>query len=426
MSTKWKKTNFRGVRYHEHPTRKHGIKMDQYFTIRYALGDKANPEDYNIKEEGLGWASQGWTAAKAYDRLRELKENRKIGKGPQTLAEKRELEKKRKETEKAELEKQKKENITLNKYFYNSYYPDAKISKKEDSYNHEETHFRLWIEPVVGKKPLKDLSEFDARRIAKSLLDAGKKPRTVQYVMATLRQVWNKARREKIVYGDSPTRNVKMPKFDNKRQRFLNHDEANLLLSTLREKDESIYKMALLSLHSGMRASEIFKLTWGCVDTEHGVITILDTKSGHGRAAFMTDQIKKMFNGIKCGKNDDFVFLRKDKKPYAEIPTLFRDIITKLKFNENVSDARQRVCFHTLRHTMASWHAGGGTDLYVLKELLGHGSITLTERYSHLSNGALQEATRGFEKSVKAATKQAGQVVNFKKKENKGNRSTGR
>src|SRR5208283_5637603 len=76
MSAKWKKTNFRGVRYHEHPTRKHGVKMDQYFTIRYALGDKANPEDYNIKEEGLGWASQGWTAAKAYDRLRELKENR--------------------------------------------------------------------------------------------------------------------------------------------------------------------------------------------------------------------------------------------------------------------------------------------------------------------------------------------------------------
>ncbi len=48
MSAKWKKTNFRGVRYHEHPTRKHGVKMDQYFTIRYALGDKANPEDYDI------------------------------------------------------------------------------------------------------------------------------------------------------------------------------------------------------------------------------------------------------------------------------------------------------------------------------------------------------------------------------------------
>jgi site-specific recombinase XerD len=64
---------------------------------------------------------------------------------------------------------------------------------------------------------------------------------------------------------------------------------------------------------------------------------------------------------------------------------------------------------------MASWHAEGGTDLYVLKELLGHGSIVLTERYSHLSNGALQQATRGFEKAVKAASKKTGQVLNFKK-----------
>jgi site-specific recombinase XerD len=173
--------------------------------------------------------------------------------------------------------------------------------------------------------------------------------------------------------------------------------------------------MALLSLHTGMRASEIFKLTWGCVDTQRGIITILDAKSGKGRPAFMTEQIKNIFNEMKHGNNDDIVFLRKDKNPYTEIPTLFRDIVTDLKFNENVSDTRQRVCFHTLRHTMASWHAEGGTDLYILKELLGHGSITLTERYSHLSNGALQEATRNFGKKVKTATNKAGQVVNFPK-----------
>ncbi|MDD5524228.1 MAG: site-specific integrase [Smithella sp.] len=233
--------------------------------------------------------------------------------------------------------------------------------------------------------------------------------------MATLRQIWNKARRGKIVSGDSPTRNVKIKKFDNRRQRFLSHTEAALLLAALKEKDETVYKMALLSLHTGMRASEIFKLTWGCVDTQRGIITILDAKSGKGRPAFMTEQIKNIFNEMKHGNNDDIVFLRKDKNPYTEIPTLFRDMVTDLKFNENVSDTRQRVCFHTLRHTMASWHAEGGTDLYILKELLGHGSITLTERYSHLSNGALQEATRNFGKKVKTATNKAGQVVNFPK-----------
>ena len=104
---KWIKVKFPGVRYREHPTRKHGKRRDQYFTIRY----KVNGKD---KEEGLGWASQGWTAAKAYDRLKELKANRKAGEGPQTLAEKRAIEDKRKETEKTERELTEKGRITFN------------------------------------------------------------------------------------------------------------------------------------------------------------------------------------------------------------------------------------------------------------------------------------------------------------------------
>ena len=65
VMAKWIKTNFPGVRYREHPTRKHGKRRDQYFTIRYKLAGKD-------REEGLGWASENWTAAKAYDRLKEL------------------------------------------------------------------------------------------------------------------------------------------------------------------------------------------------------------------------------------------------------------------------------------------------------------------------------------------------------------------
>lgn len=151
-------------------------------------------------------------------------------------------------------------------------------------------------------------------------------------------------------------------------------------------------------------------MTGGCIDTERDIITILDAKSGHGRAAFMTAQIKIIFDGMKCGKNDDFAFLRKDKKPYTEIPILFRDIITNLKLNENVSDTRQRLCFHTLRHTMASWHAEGGTDLYILKEFLGQGSITLNERSSHLSNGALQEATRALKRRLRQQRSKPGKL----------------
>ncbi len=52
----------------------------------------------------------------------------------------------------------------------------------------------------------------------------------------------------------------------------------------------------------------------------------------------------------------------------------------------------QRVTFHTLRHTFASWLAMDRISPFHLKELLGHSDLKLTERYSHLSESALKAA----------------------------------
>lgn len=402
MAVKWIKAKSPGVRYHEHGSRKNGVRFDRYYSIRYKLNGKD-------KEEGLGWASQGWTEQKAVERLAELKQNQRTGEGAQTLQEKREKAKEQRQAEKEAQEQAQKENITIKQYFKDIYYPAAMTHKKKQSYSKEETHFRLWIAPVIGDKPLKEVAEFDVRRINKKILAAGKAPRTAQYILATLRQIWNMACRDGIVTGASPTRNVKIPKFDNRRKRFLSHSEAIALLCKLKERNEQIYRMAFLALHTGMRASEIFKLTWGCIDSERGIITILDAKSGKGRVAFMTAQIKEMFSNMTSDsekrKNDDLVFPNRDGNVYTEISIIFRNAVVDLKFNENVSDPRQRVMFHTLRHTFGSWHAEAGTDLYVIKELLGHGSIQLTERYSHLSNGILSNATKTLENVMRNAEK---------------------
>jgi site-specific recombinase XerD len=406
---KWIESPSKGVRYREHSTRKHGkIKKDRYYAIRYQ-------KNGNRKEEGLGWASDGWTLDKAIAELVKLKEAAQKGEGPTRLAEKRDLEDKRKETEQKERKKREKANITINKYFEDTYYPTAKTHKKKQTYKKEELHFRLWIAPIIGIKPIKDVTPFDIERIKKKLLDAGKAPRTAQYVLATARQIWNMARRDGLVTGDSPTRSVKIAKFDNRRQRFLRHKEAGILLKRLRGNNEQVYQMALLSLYTGMRASEIFNLTWGCIDTEHSIIIILDAKSGKGRKAFMTKQIKQMFIAMPKGKHDDLIFPNKNGKPYTEIPRPFRDAVKELKFNDDVSDPRQRVCFHSLRHSFGSWHAEAGTDLYVIKSLMGHGSITLTERYSHLSEGTIQMATRNLERTAGIKKKKGRKVVNFTK-----------
>lgn len=66
----WIATKIKGLRYKEHEERKHGRQKDRYYAIRYTTDKKP-------KEEGLGWASEGWTEAKASALLLELKENNK-------------------------------------------------------------------------------------------------------------------------------------------------------------------------------------------------------------------------------------------------------------------------------------------------------------------------------------------------------------
>ena len=57
----------------------------------------------------------------------------------------------------------------------------------------------------------------------------------------------------------------------------------------------------------------------------------------------------------------------------------------ELELNEGVSNRRDEVVFHTLRHTYASWLVQQGVDLYVVKDRLGHSTMAMTERYSHLA-----------------------------------------
>ena len=57
----------------------------------------------------------------------------------------------------------------------------------------------------------------------------------------------------------------------------------------------------------------------------------------------------------------------------------------KLGYNEGIVDRRQRVCFHTLRHTYASWAVMAGVPIFIVAKALGHKTIAMTQRYSHLA-----------------------------------------
>lgn len=181
-----------------------------------------------------------------------------------------------------------------------------------------------------------------------------------------------------------------------------------------------MHDIALLSLYTGMRAGEIHALQWGNVDFQNDPLEILDPKSGRNRMAFMTPEVKSMLQARfdKQSKNL-LVFPGRNGQKRRWVSDNFDRVVTSLGFNnsgeykedeegtifpEQITDARQKVVFHTLRHTFASWLVQKGVPLYTVAELLGHSTIEMTRRYSHLAPNTLKSAAMSISRAVYSQT----------------------
>lgn len=399
MAYKWQPTKFKGVRYREHPTRKHGVKADRYYTIRYQYEGKR-------QEEPLGWASAGWTEAKAFAKLTELQEAAKNHEGAKRLQEQRELKRQKEEEEKARQEAELLSRLTVSQFYRDTYLPIARTDKKARTVDVEHGLYQLWIEPHIGDKALLLVSAMDIERIKKKMIDAGRSPRTIQYALAVIRQVFNKALATGHFEGTLPTAYVRAPSINNRRIRYLSHDEADRLLGELRTHSRQLHDIAAVSLYSGARAGEVFALQWKDVDVEKGTLFLRDTKNGESRVAYLleggaTILSERLERAKERGAYSPsaLVFTGRKGDPITEVSRTFDKVVENLGFNEHVTDQRDKLVFHSLRHTYASWHAENGTSLVVIKELMGHKSLAMTERYSHLSPNAMKDAVAQLNKA---------------------------
>ena len=396
---KWYKTGSKEtgfLYYKQHPTRKHGVKFDRYYRTEYQFQKKRIAINF-------GWLSDGWTEIKCLEKLNFYKNNAKAGSGPISLKEERQAQQAEKQAEQEQQEQEEKNNISLSTYFDEIYYPQIQKEKKKKTYEREESLFRLWIDKNIGKLTFWTVTKTDIEGIFYDMVDSGKSVRTAEYAITTLKQIWREAREKKYapempLISKTMKKKISQNNKNNARIRFLSHAEAQQLLDELLKVSIPLYEKALISLHCGLRASEIFNLTWSHVDLEHGILNIIDSK-GDDRSVNMTQDVLSLMKNKEPGRLNELVFPGRQGKPSGQISQKFREVVNKL-FNQGVTDRRQRVTFHTCRHTCASWMVKQGISLYLVQKVLGHSTIQVTERYAHLAPDQLKLAADAIDRSM--------------------------
>lgn len=264
----------------------------------------------------------------------------------------------------------------------------------------DKDRYKNHLQERLENKRLNEINSLDLENLKNELTKEGLAPGTVKHCLVLFRQIFNKAILWGMYKGDNPIKGVKLPTLNNQRERFLTHEEADSLLNELQKVSAQLHDEALISLHCGLRAGEIFNLKGYDLDFANGLINISDPKNKESRKAFMTEAVRKMLQSRKPDSPDGYVF--KDRKHGEKIQhgsAAYGRTVKKLGLNEGVTDRRQMVTFHTLRHTFASWLAMQGETILTIKELLGHKTLAMTTRYAHLMPDHKRQAALNLEKA---------------------------
>ncbi|MGD8335012.1 MAG: site-specific integrase [Desulfobacterales bacterium] len=262
----------------------------------------------------------------------------------------------------------------------------AKLQKK--TWDADESRWLHHIKPKLSSYQNLKMDKVTPGMI-QDILDAmfkTHKPATRKQVLQLINRVYNWSIKQKFYHGTNPCQSVSIPKFDNRVTENLAPDDIERLIGVLVEdKNKRASLVVLFALYTGKRRGEILRLTWQDIDWGSGIVTFKDTKNKKTHSVPVNKHAMEILKTAQEMKVSDLVFPCDTGKYYHSFSRTWYRIRDKAGVN---------VRFHGLRHVYASHLASSGkVDLFVLKELLGHKDIKMTQRYSHIMNSALRKGT---------------------------------
>ena len=155
------------------------------------------------------------------------------------------------------------------------------------------------------------------------------------------------------------------------------------------------------------------RMKWADIDFNNGLIKIGHTKTGNPRFATMNSEVVALLRSIH--QDSEWPFGRGGKDSYQDWG-IYRKHFEKAVRDAGIKDFVE----HDLRHTFASDLTMQGVGMKAVMELMGHKTLAMTERYSHLDPGYKQKAVETLPSGflglclnpAKAGTSQANGIKN--------------
>lgn len=259
-------------------------------------------------------------------------------------------------------------------------------------------------------KKMDKITQWDLQKWRSEKDKLGLKATTINRRVGTLKAVLNKAV-EWDVIAANPIHRVKPLKVDAKsRIRYLTDEEEARLREALDERERDLREgresgnrwrsvrgydvmppldgkfadhlkpMVLLAINTGLRRGEVFNLRWRDVDFDRRLLTVegATAKSQQTRHVHLNSEAIAVLGPWRQQNDDELVFT---SPVSGERFDNIKHSWERLRENAGIPDFR----FHDLRHTFASKLVMASADLYTVKELMGHSTIQMTERYAHLA-----------------------------------------
>lgn len=201
---------------------------------------------------------------------------------------------------------------------------------------------------------------------------------TVNRYLQALGSVLTHCEREWGWLHENPMRRVRKLKQPPGRVRYLTDPERGRLLDACRE-DPQLYVFVVLALSTGARAGELRDLRWHDVDLDRARAVLHRTKNEDRRVLTLAGPALELLRDRHQARagDDDRVFAQTGRDAPYDYDKPFRAAVARA----GIADFR----FHDLRHTAASWLAMTGAAAQEIAAVLGHRTLNMVKRYSHLS-----------------------------------------